>query len=295
MSFSKQKILFIINPISGGHNKAEIIKDIPKLLDSNKFEISFACTDYAGHAAEIAKKAVDNNFDIVAAVGGDGTINEVASQVAGTTTALAIVPCGSGNGMARDLKISLHYKKAIQQINMLKIKKIDVGICNNLFFFSLAGVGFDAQVAYDFNLRKKRKFLGYVWAVLIDYFKTKNQYYKIELENETITGHFFFITIANCSQWGYNVKVAPKAKFDDDMLHVVLCKKPPFFSTIPFGIKVLFNKIDTSKYCYFKTSKKILLHSDKVFFYHIDGHAKGVSQKIEIEVLHKKLNVVANT
>jgi diacylglycerol kinase family enzyme len=102
------RILFIINPISGGHNKAEIIKAIPKLLDSNKFDVSITHTKCAGHATEIAKKAVEHNMNIVVAVGGDGTINEVASQLVHTNTALAIVPCGSGNGLARELGIPLH-------------------------------------------------------------------------------------------------------------------------------------------------------------------------------------------
>ena len=288
-----KKILFIINPISGGHNKAEIIKAIPKLLDKSKFDISITHTKCSGHAAEIAKKAVENNMDIVVAVGGDGTINEIASQLVNTNTALAIIPCGSGNGLARDLKIPLHYKKAIQQINTLKIKKIDAGICNNRYFFSLAGIGFDAKVAYDFNRGKKRKFTGYVWAIFKDYFFAKDQYYEIELEHEKITDRFFFITVANCSQWGFNVKVAPDAKLDDGILSVNLCKKPSFFSIIPFGIKLFSGKIDHSKNVVFKTSNRISVCSNSKFFYHIDGDAKGISRQIKINILNKALHIVA--
>jgi YegS/Rv2252/BmrU family lipid kinase len=287
-----QKILFIINPISGGHNKAKIINAIPKLLDSTIFDISILYTEYAGHAAEIAKKAVEENMDIVVAVGGDGTINEVASQLVNTNTTLAIIPCGSGNGLARDLGISLRYKKAIQLINSLKTKKIDVGICNNQYFFSLAGVGFDAKVAYDFNRGKKRKFFGYVWAILKDFFSSKNQHFEIELEDEKLTGDLFFITVANCSQWGYNVKVAPSAKLDDGIFTVTLCKKPSVFSIIPFGIKVLLGKIDYSKYSTLRTSNKITLTSNSDFYYHIDGDAKGISHQIKIDILHKVLNII---
>jgi len=293
MTAPKKKTLFIINPISGGHNKAKIIKSIPKLLDENKFDISITHTKGAMHAAKIAKKAVEKNIDIVVAVGGDGTINEIASQLVNTNTTLAIVPCGSGNGLARDLNISLHYKKAIQQINTLKTKKIDAGICNNQYFFSLTGVGYDAKVAYDFNRGKKRKFAGYAWAILKDYFYAKDQYYEIELDNEKIAGKFFFIAIANCSQWGYGVKVAPDAKLDDAVFSVNLCKKPPLFPILPFIIKMLSGKINSSKYSTFKTGRKILLASNRKFFYHLDGDAKGVSQKIEINILHKALNVLA--
>jgi len=289
----KQKILFIINPISGGHNKAKIIKSIPKLLDNNKFDISITHTKRAGHAKAIANEAVKKEMNIVVAVGGDGTINEVASQLVNTGTTLAIVPCGSGNGLARDLGISLQYKKAIQQINSLNIKKIDVGICNHQYFFSLAGIGYDAKVAYDFNRGKKRKFLGYVWAILKNYFCLKNQYYEIELEHEKNVAQCFFVAIANCSQWGYGVKVAPAAKLDDGVFNINLCKKPSVFFIISFIIKLLSKNIDTSKYCVSKSSKKISIYSNDDFFYHLDGDAKEKTRHIEVVLLQEALNVVA--
>jgi len=289
---TKKKILFIINPISGGHNKAEIIKNIPKILNGNKFDISFAHTQCAGEAKEISKMAVEKNTDIVVAVGGDGTINEIASQLVNTNTALAIIPCGSGNGLARDLGISLCYKKAIEHINAMKTKIIDVGICNNQYFFSLTGVGFDAKVAYDFNRGIKRQFLGYAWHILKDYFNAKEQYFEIDMENEKIIGDFFFITIANCSQWGYNVKVAPNAELDDGILAVNFGKKPPFFSLIPFGFKLLSGKINTSKYSVVKNATKILITSNKKFFYHIDGDTKDVTQKMEVSISPKALTVI---
>jgi len=288
---NKHKILFIINPISGGHNKTKIVKAIPKILDNNTFDISILQTEYAGHASEMAKKAVAGNVDIVVAVGGDGTINEVASQLVNTNTALAVIPCGSGNGLARDLGISLHYKKALQLISSQKIKKIDVGVCNNQYFLSLAGIGFDAKVAYDFNRGKKRKFFGYAWAVLKDFFSSKIQYFEVELENEIITGDFFFITIANCSQWGYNVKVAPDAKLNDGLFSVILCKKPSVFSIFPFGIKALSGKITHSKYVTCKSSQKVTIHSNSPFYYHIDGDAKGISEQIEVGILHNALSI----
>jgi len=288
----KKKILFIINPISGGNNKIEIIKSIPKLLDKSIFDVSITHSKRAGHAAMIAKKAVDDNVDIVVAVGGDGSINEIGSQLVNTQTVLGIVPCGSGNGLARDLNIPLQYKNAIRLINNLKIKTIDVGVCNNQYFFSLTGVGFDAKVAYDFNRGKKRKFLGYIWAVLKDFFTTTDQYFDIESENEKISGKFFFVTIANCSQWGYNVKVAPNAKLNDGILSVIFCKKPSAFSIIPFGIKLLTGKIDRSKYILIKNVTNISISSKKNSFYHIDGDAKGYFRLINASILHDALKIV---
>jgi YegS/Rv2252/BmrU family lipid kinase len=270
-----------------------MIKAISNLLNRDKFIRSYSHSQYAGHAKEIAKKAVENNTDVVVAVGGDGTINEIASQLVNTKTALAIVPCGSGNGLARDLKIPLDYKNAILQMNDFQTKKIDAGICNGQFFFSLTGVGYDAKVAYDFNRSKKRKFLGYAWAILKDFFSAHEQQYEIELDQEKISGKYFFVTIANCSQWGYGVKVAPDAKLDDGVFNVTLCKKPSLLFIVPFIIKLLSGKIDTSKYCTIKTSKKVSINSNNEFYYHLDGDAKGATQRIEVAVLPRALKVVA--
>jgi len=292
MTLPKQAILFIVNPISGGHNKLEISKAIPELIDKNKFLFSIVQSEYPGHTTKIAKNAVKQGVDIVVAVGGDGTINEIAAQLVNTNTALGIIPCGSGNGLARDLGISLQYRKAIQQINTSRIKKIDAGICNEQFFFSLTGVGYDAKVAYDFNRSKKRKFFGYAWAILKDYFFAKEQHYKIELERETIEGHFFFIAAANCSQWGYGVKVAPAAQLDDNILEIILCKKPPIYCIIPFIYRLLSGKIDTSSYSTCKTSEKLVISSNNKFFYHLDGDAKGITKVVNISLLYKALNIL---
>lgn len=289
----KLKILFIINPISGGHNKAEIIKAIPDLLDKSKFDVSISHSKRAGHAKKIAKNAVGKGVDIVVAVGGDGTINEIATQLVNTDTTLAIIPCGSGNGLARDLGISLRYKKAIKTINALHIGEIDVGVCNDQHFFSLTGVGYDAKVAYDFNRSKKRKFLGYAWAILKDYFFANEQHYEIELDKETINGKFFFVAIANCSQWGYGVKVAPAATLDDGIFGINLCKKPHFFCLIPFLIKMLTGRLDASSYCKYKTSEKVSVRSYNKFFYHLDGDAKGITHQVNLHILHKALKVIA--
>jgi len=168
-----------------------------------------------------------------------------------------------------------------------------VGVCNNQYFFSLTGVGFDAKVAYDFNRGKKRKFVGYAWAILKDYFNENNQPYEIKIDDETLSDTFFFITIANCSQWGYNVNVVPGASLDDNLLSVNLCKKPTLLSLFPFVLRLLFGKINTSKYCNIKTAQNITIQAKQNFYYHIDGDSKGVTNNIDTRILHKALNILA--
>ena len=132
---SKKKIVFILNPISGTHSKKEIPELIERTLDHELYDPELRLTEYAGHASEIAKECANEGVDIVVAIGGDGTVNEVARSLVHTQTALGIIPCGSGNGLARHLCLPLDIKKAIQIINACKIEAFDYGVINDLPFF----------------------------------------------------------------------------------------------------------------------------------------------------------------
>ena len=146
----KRTILFIINPISGINKKSDLPALIKSHLDSKKFEPSIMYTEYAGHGKKISAEN-HHKFNVIVAVGGDGTINEIASQLTNTNCSLAIIPSGSGNGLARDLHIPMNTKKAIKQLNTATFNKIDTCYLNDLPFFCTAGIGFDADVAHIFN------------------------------------------------------------------------------------------------------------------------------------------------
>ena len=144
----KKKIVFILNPISGTHSKKEIPEIIERTLDHEQFDAEIRLTEYAGHASEIARGCANEGIDIVVAIGGDGTVNEVARSLVHTQTALGIIPCGSGNGLARHLCVPLDIKKAIQIINACKIEAFDYGVINDLPFFCTCGMGFDAFISF---------------------------------------------------------------------------------------------------------------------------------------------------
>ena len=137
----KKKITFILNPISGTHSKEEIPNLIEQTLDQELYDYTIRFTEYAGHAAEIAKECVEQEEDVVVAVGGDGTVNEVARSLVHTQTALAIIPCGSGNGLARHLCLPLDVKKAIGIINSYNVETFDYGVINGMPFFCTCGMG----------------------------------------------------------------------------------------------------------------------------------------------------------
>ena len=159
----KKKMVFIMNPISGTTNKAGIPELIAKTLDTNTFDYEIRLTEHAGHAFEIATEAKDNGVDVVVAVGGDGTVNEVARAIVHSNTALGIIPCGSGNGLARHLMIPMQLKKAIEVINEYQIHDLDYGIINEHPFFCTCGMGFDAFVSMKFAEAGKRGPITYAF------------------------------------------------------------------------------------------------------------------------------------
>ena len=190
---NRQHILFIINPISGTSNKDEIPQLISKHLDQERFSHEVRFTEYAGHAAEIARQSAEAGIDIVVAVGGDGTINEVARSLVHTQTALGIIPCGSGNGLARHLCIPMDTVKAIELINQCQIESFDYGVINGLPFFCTCGMGFDAFISLKFAEAGKRGPITYVENVLKEGLKYQPETYEIVDENGTVYHKAFLI------------------------------------------------------------------------------------------------------
>ena len=178
----KKRIVFILNPISGTHSKKEIPGLIDKLLDKEQFDYELRLTEYAGHAAEIAKESATEGIDVVVAIGGDGTVNEVARSLVHTKTALGIIPCGSGNGLARHLCLPLDIKSAIRIINACRIEDFDYGVINDLPFFCTCGMGFDAFISLKFAEAGKRGPITYVENVLKEGLNYRPETYEVEDE-----------------------------------------------------------------------------------------------------------------
>ena len=205
--WNKKKILFIINPIAGVWSKEKLPKLIQEVLDKKLFDIHIAFTEYAGHAKGLTREAVQKDFDIVVAVGGDGSVNEVASQLVGSEVVLGIIPGGSGNGFARKLGIPIVKRKALQVLNALQIRQVDVGRINGQYFFSNAGVGFEAAIVDIFATTSMRGLAEYVRVGAMQYFSYQAQNYHIKTASETIQTQAFQINFSNSGQYGYNVGI----------------------------------------------------------------------------------------
>ncbi|MCK9451630.1 MAG: YegS/Rv2252/BmrU family lipid kinase [Bacteroidales bacterium] len=289
----KKKLLFIVNPISGSSHKESFPGLVDSLLDKSKYDYEIKYTERAGHASEISKTAVAENVDVVVAVGGDGTINEVARCLVNTTTQLGIIPSGSGNGLARHLNIPLNFEGALRLINKGVCSKIDTATIHDEVFISIAGVGFDALVAKLFAENTNRGFFTYFKIVAAKFQSYKPKHYTLILDNKTtIETDALFIAFANSSQFGYNTTIAPEAKLNDGLLDVCVVEKPPIFE-MPLIINLLLLKrIHKSKFVQIYKASEILVKRNKNRTINLDGEPLKLKKNLKIQVNPLSLNVL---
>ena len=290
----KSRILFIVNPISGTNSKEGIMKVIDEELDKTRFQSEVRLTEYAGHAANLAKEYAAKNYDIVVAVGGDGTVNEVARSLVHTETALGILPCGSGNGLARHLCLPLDMRKAIHIINLSRIESFDYGVINNLPFFCTCGMGFDAFISLKFAEAGKRGPITYVENVLREGLKYRPETYEVIDDNGMKSYNAFLIACANASQYGNNAYIAPGATMKDGLMDVIIME--PFDALeAPQMAADLFMKTlgNNSKIKTFRTNR-IHIHRSEPGAIHYDGDPVMTGTDIDVHIEHMGLKIVTN-
>jgi YegS/Rv2252/BmrU family lipid kinase len=292
METKKKKILFIVNPISGVRKNHILEPYIHNSLDLGIFDPSIEYTKKAGDGFLIAQKATKQGINYVVAVGGDGTINEVANGLTGTNTILGIIPFGSGNGLAHHLKYPTNVVSAIQIINQQKIKKIDTANINQKMFVSIAGVGFDARVAKKFAKSEKRGFFSYFKIVSKEYTSYREKKYKLTIDGKELETRALFISLANSNQFGYNTQISPSASIDDGLIDVCIVKKVPLIE-LPIVAHLLYWKqIDKSKYIEIIKAKEIHIEQSKNRTINLDGEPIKLGQKLHIKINPLSLNII---
>lgn len=289
---AKSNILFIINPISGGKDKLKIPAIIDANLDRSKFNPNYSFTEYVGHAAEIAEEAANKNFDIIVAVGGDGTINEIAAKVMQQQKILGIIPFGSGNGLARFLKIPMDTAKSIQVINGLNVTKIDTGTFNDKFFFNMAGMGFDAHISSVFVGNKKRGLSGYVKLGLKEMINYKPETYHLLIDGVHYTRQAFVVSVANSSQYGNNAHVSPHASVTDGLLDVCIIKSFPLFKIPLLAYYMMSARTDQTDMVEIIKGKNIQITRVDDGAIHIDGEPYFMGKEISVAIVPLSLNII---
>ena len=267
------------------------ISQILNLFEDYNAQISFNYTENKGHATELAQNAISKNFYIIVAVGGDGTVNEVAEGLAGSGVAMGIIPVGSGNGLARDLKISMNIKKAIKIVVEGKGKPLDLWQINNRIFLCAAGLGFDAAVAKKMTLSTKRGFWEYIRLTIWESIRAKPIKINLLIENRKIKTSVFLISFANASQLGNNAFISPGAKNDDGLLDVILIK-PMYKIFYPvLGLSLFTKTIHWFNFFERHRASSVEIKDASTKLFHLDGESVEMEFPVRINLLKDKLEV----
>ena len=289
--YVKKNIYIIVNPISGGIVKDKIVKELEDTIDKTQFNIEIFYTKAPLHAKEIATLAVNNKIDIVAVVGGDGSVNEVGEALIGTSTILAIIPTGSGNGIARHLHIPQETLAAVDIINKGQTKIIDTVSINDRHYLGVAGIGFDAEVSWEFADFGHRGFLSYLFLTLKKLSTYRAHKYQLSIDGTPLTQRAFLISFANSSQFGNGAFIAPDAKIDDGFLEAVIIKKFPFYATPQIAHRLFHHSINDSEYVEVIKCKEVQLHQTQIKA-HIDGEPIFFEEGLCIKILPASLKVL---
>lgn len=287
-----RRIVFIVNPKAGTNLQKHIRDSIDNHLNHKKFEYGIWLTKKAGHAAELAQKAVKEGYEFIVAVGGDGSINEVASALVGTDAIMGIIPAGSGNGLAMHLGYGRDIDEAIKKLNTAEVKTIDCGIMNGRTFINIAGVGFDGLVSNMMKGSHWRGFLPYFLKSVEAGLSYTAKTCTIVLDGESLERNCFAISIANGPMYGYNFQIAPDALLDDGLFDVVILKDAPrwqYFAAVP---SMLTNKIYDADFVEHYRAKNITIHAEGEHHVHLDGEGMVISEKLEFNIKPAALRIL---
>jgi YegS/Rv2252/BmrU family lipid kinase len=287
----KKRIVFIVNPISHEIKGLDMRKVIEENLDARQFEYQIVYTPYAQHATQLAQDALLESADMIAAVGGDGTVNEVGRALVHTKAVLVIIPVGSGNGLARHLGIPVGLVPAIKALNHAHPIVIDTAKINAKTFLGVAGIGFDAHIAQQFAQFGKRGFFSYCQVALREFPRYESEWYQMTIDGKPIMRKAFVLTFANSSQYGNDFIIAPQARLSDDYLDLVIIDDIPRYSILQFLYKFKHGALHRSRH--FETHRfreMTVRHRDMQA--HLDGEPLLFHNQIKVTIQPPSLKIL---
>lgn len=292
-SAAPERLLLIINPISGVGDKAAIEPLVREMMTPAGYDVEVAYTCGRGDATRLAKEAVDKGYAAVLAAGGDGTVNETAAALCGSDTALGIIPCGSGNGLARHLGIPIDIREGIKVIHDEAPHSIDYATVNDRKFFCTFGVGFDAAVSAAFAGKKRRGKLTYLQSTFQTYAHYEPELYTITANGHTVTEKAFLVAVCNASQYGNNAYIAPSASIDDGLLDVTIIHAGNPLTTAMVGFDMLIGNIERNMLIHSFRTPSLTIRRKGAGAAHLDGEPMELDEELDITCHHKKLKVFA--
>ena len=285
-----KRIAFIVNPVSGGKDKKKVLAAIDRYLDRTLFTYEVLTTGKPGDATAWAR---ESDADVVVAVGGDGTVSEVALGLLGTDKALGIIPCGSGDGLALHLGISRNPVKAVRVLNSACIARIDTARLDGRPFFCTAGVGLDADVADAFARSSKRGLGTYIstaWNLWMH--GDRASQYRIGTDAETWSGPAVIVTVGNANQWGNEARIVPKASLRDGLLDVTVVEPFATWEIPALAARLMTGKADTSRHVRTFRSTHVHIRRDHTGPAHLDGDPFEAGVDLDLRIAPGTLNVV---
>ncbi len=287
----EKKVLFIINKYSGLGFQSTVEGHMVDTCYKHGLACSIEYTQSRGHAISLAKDASTNGFHYVVAVGGDGTINEVAQGLLNSRTIMGIIPRGSGNGLARHLGIPLNLTEAIDHLFDSKIIRIDTFTINDKLSLNVSGIGFDGHVANLFGLKSIRGLFGYGYLTLKEFFKFSEFDASLTIAGNQFSRKPFIVALANSSQYGNNARIAPTASLCDALLHVTILKKVPLYR-LDFMYSFLIGSLEKSRFCEILKLKELSIKTAKPVPFHVDGEPSGFENTFHVIVNPSSLLVL---
>jgi diacylglycerol kinase (ATP) len=289
---SKKHLAFIINPKSGVDRIKAIQHTIETRLDKDQYSYEIIHTQYAKHGTELAKQAAAKGAYAVVAVGGDGSVNDIVAGLIGTETALAIIPKGSGNGMARTMGIPLKEGEAIDVINKGNTLHIDIGFANGHPFISNAGVAFDALISKKFAKSTRRGLAIYSWLVTKHMWTYNEWKWDITIDGEKIKERAFIISVANGKQFGYNFKIAPDADWTDGLFDVIIIRRFPKVLGGMLVLRAMRGTILKSPYVKHYLGREVTLSHPELKLMQTDGDAHPCVNEINFTLKQRAQKVI---
>ena len=266
---------------------------IESKIDHSLIDYTIQYTERIHHGRELAQAAVEQGvYDAIVAVGGDGSVNDIAGALVGSDIALAIIPCGSGNGLARNLKIPLTPAHAIEVINHFKMAEIDTIDVNGHIVASIAGIGFDAHVARRMKLAKVRGLQAYAKIIVADYTTYKEHTYKLIIDGKEIERQAWFISFANSNQFGYNTTIAPMAQLDDGLIDICIVDRIPLLH-LPLTAPLLYlNHFQLSQHVEYYKAHEVTVLNNKEKWVNIDGEGESIGEELHFVNNRKNLKII---
>lgn len=287
------KTLFILNPRSGRKAKRDAVHSaIERVYGPSGIPYLIHRCEEKEELARVIDEAIGSGFELIVAVGGDGTVHEVAARLIGSAAILGIVPAGSGNGLARHLGIPLDPEGAVREIPRSRIEEIDTALVNDTPFINVAGIGFDAVVAERFASSTVRGLETYVREGVRLYSSYTAEDYEIELDGKTVRHNAFLIAVANASQYGSAARIAPLASLKDGLLDLSLLHHDSLLA-VPLLLQQLFSgRLHESVHVTTLKGREITIRRSAAGPAHIDGEPVTLPAELTFRIRPRSLRVL---